>query len=64
LILLLLPVRKAKTIAFENAQACQSVFNGLPFSMAIVAARYDLKAIEDGRFCRFHPLDEQLGVKL
>jgi hypothetical protein len=53
LILLLLPVKKAKTITFENAQACLSVFNGLPFRMAVVAARYDLKAIEDGWLLEF-----------
>jgi len=49
--LLLFPVRKSKIVPLENVEACQSIFNGLPFRSVIRALRNGLKTIEDCGFC-------------
>jgi len=59
-----LPVRKPKIVPLENAEACQSIFNGLPFGLMVRALRHGLKTFENGGFCGCNLSWEFFAVKL
>jgi CheY-like chemotaxis protein len=48
--LLLFPIRKPKVVPLENAQACEGIFNGLPFRSVIWVLRNGLKPVERSLF--------------
>jgi hypothetical protein len=45
------PNQETRDCRLENAQACESIFNGLPFSIMIRVMRNGLKPLEDSGFC-------------
>jgi hypothetical protein len=61
--LLPFPIRKSH-LTLQNAQTCQSIFNGLPFGLIAGALRNGLKPLEDCGLGGFHSPSELFWVKL